>query len=81
MQTDFFIKPASKKEQLLEWIRLKKEVKSHELIAWGLQNHYIRADRTARDLAQAGLIERIPKEEKAYKFCNCKEDVWRYKKI
>ena len=79
MTTDFFVKHKSKKQQLYEWIKLRQEVKTHEVIQWGLDNMHIRSDRDCRDLAQEGKIERIPKGEKAFRYCKCKEEIWRIK--
>jgi hypothetical protein len=78
MITDLYSKSKSKKQQLLEYIKARKEVKTHEVIAWGLDNRHIRADRDCRDLAREGKICRLSKEEKDFRYWHCKEDVWRY---
>ena len=78
MVKDFF-QTKSKKQLLYEFIQARREVKTHEVIQWGLNNMHIRADRDCRDLATEGKIERIPKEEKDFRFHNCREDVWRIK--
>jgi hypothetical protein len=77
MQMSFIKK--SKKEQLLDWIREKKVVKTSDVIQWGVFNYCNRAMRNAQQLAQDGLIERLDKHDKYTMFGNIKEDVWRIK--
>jgi len=75
MVTDLF---KSKKDQLLGWIRVKKEVKTHEVMEWGLRNKHIRADRDCRDMAGIGLLERVSYDEKIFRFGKkMREDIWR----
>lgn len=66
----------SKKQQLREWILSRRGVRTSEVIAWGQQNYHNRAERDARDLAKAGLIERMGQEKKAKIFGDTREDVW-----
>lgn len=76
---DFFQKPKSKKEQLLDWMKDRYYIPTHEVIAWGLENHHIRADRDCRDLAQENKIRRMTPEEKLVsRFAKLHEDVWVY---
>ena len=72
---DLFEKPKSKKQQLLEWIKQRHYVRTKDVIRWGLENYHIRADRDCRDFAREGLIRRMDKNEKAFRF-GCKDDVW-----
>lgn len=68
----------TKKEQLLDYIAQKHWVKTHEIIKWGLENYHVRAERTARELAQGNKIYRMPSQEKILRFGNIKEDIWVY---
>lgn len=77
-QADFFRKPKTKKEQLIEFIRQRVWCKSSDIVRWGVENYYIRADRTARELAEEGIIRRMPDDLKNFRFTNCKEDVWEW---
>lgn len=43
-----------KHEQLMDWVRIHGMVSSVEVRQWGLDNGYIRADRTMRDFAELG---------------------------
>ena len=79
MTADFFTKSKSKKEQLYEWIKLRKEVRTSEIQKWGSENYCNRSMRNARQLATEGLIERIPKVEKDFRFHDCHEEIWRIK--
>lgn len=49
----------SKKEELLDWIRSKDYVYSHDIQAWGLNNYSLRSLRNARSLAQEGRIRKL----------------------
>ncbi len=54
----------AKKDELLKWVQLKGIVSSVDVRQWGLQNCYIRADRTMRALAEVGeRIKRLMPEE------------------
>lgn len=77
--TDLFIKRSSKKDQLYNFIRDKKWVKTSEIILWGTKNYYNRADRTARDLAKENKIMRMSDDKKNFYFNHSKEDVWMIK--
>ena len=79
MITDLFPKTGkSKKQQLLEWMKEKHWVKTSDVVAWGLQNRHIRAERDARDFAEQGLLKRMDKDEKILRFGNIKDDIWIY---
>lgn len=76
---DLFCMKASKKDQLLEFIRLKGAVWTHEVIDWGIRNKTNTAERSARLLAEEGFIRRMTKEERNAKYWwkkESKEDVW-----
>ena len=54
----------TKQEELIEWVRSCGMVSSVGVRQWGLDNGYIRADRTMRDLAELGdKVRRITDEE------------------
>ena len=74
--TDLFTQEKTKKEQLLDFIRDKVWCRTSEIIAWGSQNFYNRAERTARDLATEGKIRRMPDHLKELRFPRTKEEVW-----
>ena len=59
-QTDLFL---SKSEQLENWMRIKGYFSKAEIMAWGLRNYYLRADRTVRDFVQEGKVKRISHDE------------------
>lgn len=48
----------TKADELIAWVKSKGIVSSVDVRVWGLENYYIRADRTMRDLAEAGQIVR-----------------------
>ena len=77
MTTDLFQKVA-KKEELRAWLKRKGFVSSHEIVAWGLQNGHLRADRTKRDLVKEGCIRRLPKSEKAFRGFTFKDAVYEW---
>ena len=76
--TDLFNK-RSDKDKLLEYFKIKKTLKTHDVIEWGLKNGSNRAERNARQLAEENKIRRLTDEEKAQLFWylpKMKEDVW-----
>jgi len=80
MITDLYIKPKSKKMQLLEWIKLHHWVKTSEVIQWGQEHYYNRAEKTARELAEGEdpKIKRMSKDEILLRFGNIGQGVWIY---
>lgn len=74
---DLFTKELTSKERLWNWLKEQEFVKTSSIIAWGVQNYSNRADRNARQLAQEGKLIRLTDEEKAFRFQNCREDVYR----
>ena len=70
------MKYISKKEKLLNWIKSLGVVKTSEVIKWGIRNSYNRAERTARDLATAGEIDRLSKSRTKRLYGDIKEKVW-----
>ena len=66
----------TKKELLKNWLREQKVVKTSDVIRFGLQNYYTRAERTARELAEEGYIRRIDESTKQEHYGNIKEEVW-----
>lgn len=77
-QLEFLVKPQNKKTQLLDFIRQRKWVRTSEIIRWGSDHFYNRADRSARDLATERKIRRMPESAKNFRFGRTKEDVWEY---
>ena len=59
--TDLF---ASKSEQLLSWCRIRKIFSKADIMRYGLDNYYIRADRTIRDFVRQGLVKRLNDRER-----------------
>lgn len=76
--TDLFtpVTRRSKKQQLLEWIQENGQVKTHEVIAWGVAHYTNGAERYARQLAQEGKLRRLFDSEKLLQHGKIKEDVW-----
>ena len=60
MNPDIFL---SKEEQLLIWVRNKQVFSKVDVIAYGIANYYIRADRTIRDFVREGIVKRLDKNE------------------
>jgi hypothetical protein len=75
---DLFQATKSKKQQILDFIREKHWVKTHEVIAFGSEIFCNLALRTAQELASEGNIKRLSKDEKVFRFGLIKEDVWEY---
>lgn len=66
----------NKKIELLVWMKNKKIFASHEVVKWGTENFYIRADRTKRDFLEQGLIARLPEWRKELYGYKCKDAVY-----
>ena len=67
----------TKKQQLLAWIQNHRWMRTSDVIRWGVDNYFNRAERTMRDLAQEGFVRRATEEEKARMFVGkMKQDVW-----
>ena len=75
IDTDFFVKK-TKKQQVLEFIKMKKEARTSDVIKFGSSIFHNRAERDARDLADEGLIKRMNEDEKNFRYSYTKEDVW-----
>jgi hypothetical protein len=58
MVTDLF-DHRTKEAKLEEWCKAKKIFSKADLLRYGLDNFYIRADRTIRELVQQGKVMRI----------------------
>lgn len=64
MGKDGIVMNETKAEKLIEWVRSKGIVSSVDVRIWGIQNYYIRADRTMRDLAELGQkVKRLTDSE------------------
>lgn len=75
--TDLFTSHLSKRDQLKIWLEEKGFAKTSEVVAWGLNNYHIRAERDCRDFANEGLIRRLTDQEKAFRgYGKSVEDVW-----
>lgn len=66
----------TKEQQLLDWMKQKGFFASHEVVKWGLDNYYLRADRTKRDLMERGIIKKLSPQEKAFRGFKCKDSVY-----
>lgn len=53
----------SKEEQLFRWVKQKRIFSKAEIIAYGIGNYYLRADRTVRDFVQRGIVRKLDKTE------------------
>lgn len=53
----------SKEKQLLNWCKQKKLFSKADVVTYGTQNYYLRADRTIRDFVRQGIVRKISKEE------------------
>jgi predicted translin family RNA/ssDNA-binding protein len=76
--TDLFVKPKSKKQKLLDFIRWKHYAKTSDIMRWGIVNYSNRARTAAQELCQAGNIKRLSKDEKVFRFGNIREEVYEY---
>ena len=79
--TDLFDRHAersgTKREKFREWIMQREWVTTSDVIRWGLDNFYNRADREARALAEDGKLRRLTDEEKIRVLGkNSRQDVW-----
>ena len=66
----------NKTRVLAYWFYCNKDklISTHEIISFGCDNFYNRAERTARQLREKGLISRVLDHEKPK---NSKEDFYR----
>ncbi|MDD5736664.1 MAG: hypothetical protein PHH20_00040 [Candidatus Omnitrophica bacterium] len=53
----------NKKKDLLVWCRQKGIFSKAEVIIYGTNNYYLRAERTIRDFVLQGIVRRIGKDE------------------
>lgn len=56
MMSDLF---QNKSQQLLTWCRQRRVFSKADLMRYGLDNWYLRCDRTVRSWVQAGLVRRL----------------------
>ena len=61
VKQDFF---ATKSELLLGWCRQKRIFSKADLLRYGLDNFYLRCDRTVRSWVREGLVRRLSEREK-----------------
>ena len=64
MPNDLFI---TKEQGLKAWMKLRGYFSSVDLARYALDNYYLRAGRTARNLAEQGIIRRIPDDEAMFR--------------
>ncbi len=74
--TDLF---RTKKEALLGYIKTKEFIKTSDIIRWGCNNMCNSSTRYAREFAEKGVIERLTKDEKIFRFGNIVEEVYKVK--
>jgi hypothetical protein len=78
MVNDLFIPTVSKEKQLENWMRDKRFFASHDVIKWGVDNFYNRADRTKRDLIEQGKVRLCTDFERFSYGYTCKDSVYKY---
>lgn len=49
----------TKEQKLEEWCQARKVFNKADILRYGLDNYYIRADRTVRDLVKQGKVMRM----------------------
>ena len=62
MQIDLFDK-MTKEEMLAEWCKGKGFFSKADIMRYGLDNFYLRADRTIREWVAEGKVRHIPSDE------------------
>ena len=73
---DLFEITVPKRERLKKYLLSRLYTKTSDVIAWGQDNFFNRAEREARDLAEEGLIRRLTDQEKIFYGFRTKEDIW-----
>lgn len=53
----------NKSEQLLQFCKSKYIFSKADIMRFGLENYYLRADRTIREFVRRGMIRRIESQE------------------
>jgi hypothetical protein len=53
----------TKQDALIHWAKHVQIFNTVHVRQWGLDNFYIRADRTMREFAEQGMVRRLPDEE------------------
>lgn len=76
MQTDLFVKPKTKKEQIYDFIKQRGRVRTSELIKFGLSIYTNRGDRYGRDLMEEKKIGRLKQDLKDIFYGNTREEIW-----
>jgi len=69
-------KTISIKDKLLEEFQTRGEMKTSDVIQWGIRNYANTAQRKARILANEGKIKRMNKAKKLMKYGRIKEKIW-----
>ena len=75
MTTDLFF---TKAQEMECWMRDRRVFATHEVIRWGSENFYNRANRTKQDLRVKGVIRTLSDMEKMAHRYKCKDDVYVY---
>lgn len=65
-----------KADQLFAWMRQARRFASHDVIIWGAENAYNRADRTKRIFVERGLIRKLSEDEKTRAGYHKKDDLY-----
>lgn len=80
MKQDLFNPTKTKKQELLEFIKARHWVKTSQVIQFGQEHYYNRAEKTAREFAEGEhpKIKRMPKDEVMLRFGDIHEGVWVY---
>ena len=61
---------------LLRWMYFKGEFRTHDVLQWGLNFKYNRADRQKREFGAQGYIREVDKWEKVMRGYNTRESVY-----
>ena len=69
---------ASKESRLREWMKECRVFRTHEVIQWGLDHFYNRANRTKGQLHRDGVIRELTPEEKLLRGVTTKEGLYEY---
>lgn len=61
---DLFPSTINKSKQLLVWCQQRRIFSKADLMRYGLDNFYLRADRSIRDFVRQGLVRRLNDRDK-----------------
>lgn len=69
----------SKHSDLIGWMESEQVFSTSQVISWGLEHRYIRANRTKQQLAHDGVIEKLSRHECILLGYSSKQGVYRWK--